>query len=107
LTDSDNGVWDQDDPNGIGFVAKITESEWIETDDFGVGCAVTFSYSVDSNNKYSKKAKSKGDKCPFSLSLELLIGTGRLEFSNGNNAMIEYFDVMPGDTLTAFKWMKE
>jgi Fibronectin type III domain len=106
LSLDDNGVWSSDDPSGIGFVAEITETGWVETDDFGNGCSVTYSYSVDSNNKFSKKATSKGDNCP-TLSLELYDETGRLEFSGDNNYMIEYFDLVPGDDIVAFKWKRQ
>ncbi len=106
LTADDNGVFEFDDLSGIGFTAKITESEWVETDDFGNGCAVTFSYSVDSNNKHSKRAVSKNDLCPVNLPLSLLKDSGRLEFSADNKFMIEYFDLQPGDDILAFKWMR-
>jgi len=105
LATDDNGIWDQDDLSGIGFVAKITESEWIETDDFGDGCTVTFSYSVDTNNNYSKQAESKNGQCPVNLPLGLK-ETGRLEFLEGDKFMIEHFDLQPGDTIAAFKWMR-
>ena len=105
LSDDDNGVWDEDDLSGIGFVATITEQKWIETDDYGSGCSVTFSYSVDRNNNYSRTVTRVEDDCPF-----LLPGgwteTGRLEFSDNNRFMIEHFDPMPGDDLLAFKWVR-
>ncbi|MDB4303397.1 LamG domain-containing protein [Desulfosarcina sp.] len=106
LGDDDNGVWDQDSTTGIGFVAKITENEWIETDQYGEGCSVTFSYSVDNNNRYFKVATSVSDKCPFPVNA-FLNESGRLEFTDGNNIMIEHFDVQPGDTLFAFKWRRQ
>ena len=106
LGDDDNDVWDQDDPTGIGFVAKITENEWFETDDYGDGCTVTYSYSVDTNNRYSKHATSVTDNCPFPLS-GFLDESGTLEFSEGNRFMFDYFDLEPGNTLVAFKWMRE
>jgi hypothetical protein len=40
LSDDDNGIWDEDDLTGIGFVAKITENKWIEIDEDGSGCSL-------------------------------------------------------------------
>ncbi len=108
LSNDDNGVWDQDDPDGIGFVAQITESEWVETDEYGNGCSVTYSYSVDHNNKLFKEAISVSNNCSFPLG-SFLNEFGTLEFYDGNNIMIEYFDVSSEDTDTilAFKWMRQ
>lgn len=106
LSDDDNGVWDEDDLSGIGFVATITEQEWIETDEYGDGCSITFSYSVDRDNNYSKTATSKSERCPSSLPVGWT-ETGRLEFPNNNKFMIEHFDLLPGDDLLAFKWMRQ
>ena len=102
----DDGIWGPDDPSGIGFVANITEDEWVEIDEFGEGCIVTYSFSVDADNRYSKIATNVSNTCPFPLG-SFLNESGRLDFSEGNNSMIEYFDVFPGDTLEAFKWTRQ
>ena len=106
LSDDDNGVWDQDDLDGIGFEVRITEDKWIETNEYVPGCSVTYSYTVDENNRYNKIATSVSDSCPFTVG-PFLNESGTLEFSDDNNVMIEYFDVWPGDTLLAFKWMRQ
>lgn len=102
----DNGVWDEDDLSGIGFVSRITETEWIETDGFGHGCSVIFVYSVDTNYRYSKKAIDKSSNCP-AFPLSLLDDAGRLEFSADHQFMIQYFGLGPGDDIVAFKWMRQ
>ncbi len=107
LSKDDNGVFDSDDLSGIGFVADITKTHWTETDDFGEGCAVTFTYKVKADMTYTKNAVSKNDLCPAGLSLSLLSDSGRLVFSQENRFMIEYFDTQPGDDIVAFKWMRE
>jgi hypothetical protein len=60
---------------------------------------------VDGNNRYSKIAKGVS-KCPFPVT-PLLNESGRLEFSDGNKFMMEYFDLAPGDSIVAFKWMRQ
>lgn len=42
LTADDNGVFEFDDLSGIGFTAKITENEWVETDDLGMVAPLLF-----------------------------------------------------------------
>lgn len=119
LADTDNGVWGQDDPSGIGFVARITDSEWIETDNFGNagGCTVTYALTVGSNNRYLKVPTSVGANCGFTLNQLLVLhdifpDTGMLEFSDGNNSMIDYFDFNPFDDdpdccIIAFKYRRQ
>lgn len=102
LADDDEGEWDEDDLSGIGMWAAITESAWVERDEV---CAVTYSYSVDENNRHSKKAESINDKCPSKPPLGWF-ETGRLEFKKDNKFMIEYFDPAPGNDIVAFKWMR-
>ena len=110
LSDDDGGVFDDDDPSGIGIEAVITASEWTETD-FS-GCTITFSYSVESNN-YSSQGIGKNSECPASLNPGLEGDTGTLEFSNNNSIMIQWFDSGLGDNpdpdccILAFKWMRQ
>lgn len=107
LSIDDGGVWDEDDLTGIGFVADITETEWRETDEYGGGCSVLFSYSVGSGNKHRKRPQSVGAACPSGFSVDQFPDeTGRLEFSADNRFMTEYYDLLPGDEITAFKWMR-
>lgn len=105
LGDSDNGIWDADDPLGIGFVAQVTDTTWTETDEFGDGCSVIFEYTVDANFSYVKRARSVSNDCPFSLS-PILDESGTLLFSGDNTVMEEYFITLPGDTLIAFRWKR-
>jgi len=106
LSVDDGGAWDQDIPGGIGFVASISESQWVETDDDGAGCAITFEYSVGGDLRFSKTAVGLGSGCP-AIPIEILPPeTGRLEFSNGGDVMIEWFDLQPGDDIEAFKWVR-
>ncbi len=107
LADDDNGVWDEDGTSGIGIVATITENGWIETDKHGDGCAITYVYSVKSNNRHSKQAIRKGSKCRFWPPARFIKETGRLEFSSDNNFMIENFDPKPFADIVAFKWMRQ
>jgi len=99
-------VWDPDDLSGIGFVANITGTAWTETDDYGNGCAVTFSYTVDGSNHHVKQATALGDKCP-AMPLYFLNESGRLEFSSDHKFMYEYYDPAPDDDIVAFKWMRQ
>lgn len=103
LADDENGVWSSDDAQGIGMTAVISDNQWVEKDENN-GCAVTFSYAMSSNSKYNKRVVSIGDGCGFS---QFWSETGRLVFSDGNNIMIEYFDLLPGDSIIAFKWMRQ
>ncbi|MGH7466573.1 MAG: hypothetical protein ACRENP_01160 [Longimicrobiales bacterium] len=106
LAIDDRGVWDQDDLSGIGFVQSITETEWVLTDEYGGGCAITFSYSVAGNNRFSRRAIRAGSRCPPGLPLALLNDSGRLEFSGGGRFMIEHYDPKPGDEIAAFKFVR-
>jgi len=99
LGTDDGGVWDGDDLSGIGFVAEITTTRWIETDEYGHGGRAEYSYTVDGNNRYSKHYA--GGSAPGENE------SGRLEFSSDNRFMFEYFDLESGDTLAAFKWMRQ
>ena len=103
LSTDDNGVWDPDDLSGIGMTAEITSTTWKETDDSG--CAVTFSYTVDSNLRYAKHATSKTSQCA-SAPLSMFDESGKLEFPT-NNDMIDRFDLLPSDDLAAFKWKRQ
>lgn len=104
LGDDDNGVWDTDSSDGIGFTAVITPTSWTETDESG--CSVTYSYSVDSDLHYARHAQSATPQCgwPDEL-LSLLDETGRLVFHE--DKMDDYFDPDPGDTLLAFRWRRQ
>jgi hypothetical protein len=106
LATDDQGVWDEDDPGGIGFIAVVTDAEWTLIDDFGRGCAVTMTYSVDRNRRFSRQAIRAGSKCP-SLPLSQLNDSGRLEFSAGDRLMTEYFDLQPGDEIAAYRWARQ
>ena len=106
LTDDDKGVWDEDDMTGIGMTAVIRDTEWIQKD--YDGCEVTYSYSVDENSSYTRQGVDIGILCDFHfMNPKLLVETGYLEFTGDNNIMIDYFDIEPGDTILAFKWMKQ
>lgn len=121
LSDDDGGVWDADDESseGIGFVVTVTETQWIETDNFGNsgGCTVTYNLSVESNNRYLKVPAAVGQNCPFTLDQLLFLHnifpeTGILEFSDGNSFMIDNFDFNPLDDdpdccLVAFKYRRQ
>ena len=104
---SDNGAWGEDNPSGLGFVSRIDGQTWIETDDYGDGCAITYTYTIQTNGKYAKKAVNLGDNCP-PMSLPSLKETGKLQFAeeNGRTFMYEYFTLAPGDDIIAFKWMR-
>jgi len=84
--------------------AEITESEWKEID--SGDCAVTFSYSVDGNNRISKTAKSITAECG-NFPLSAFNESGQLEFANADSLMDEHFDIQTGDTLLAFRWMRQ
>ncbi len=106
LAVDDRGIWDADDLSGIGFVQNITETEWVLTDGYGSGCAITFSYSVDSNNRFSRRAIRAGSRCPAGFPLASLNDSGRLEFSDGGRFMIEHYNLQPGDDILAFKFVR-
>ncbi len=105
LAIDDNGVWDQDDPRGIGFVASVTPSEWTLTDDFGDGCAIRMSYSVDSSNRFRRTLVGTSGTCP-TFPPNLPDETGTFEFSQNDSVMIEWFDLLPGDEISAFKFVR-
>ena len=106
LAVDDEGIWDDDDLSGIGFVARITKDEWTETDAHGSGCSVRFSYSVDRDRDFVKKIESAGSTCPAGIPIGFT-ETGKLTFSDKNRFMIEYFDRQADDEIEAFKWMRE
>jgi hypothetical protein len=122
LSDDDNGVWDEDDksPEGIGFVALVTQTQWIDKDNYGLpgGCAVTYDLSVDANKRYLKTPTAV-EHCPFTLDQLLFLHsidpeTGQLEFADGNRFMIDSFDPSPYDDvndpeccLVAFKYRRQ
>jgi hypothetical protein len=106
LTVDDLGVWDADDPSGIGFVARVTQNTWVLTDDYGNGCAVTMSYSVSGNLRFTRQATSLGPGCP-DVPLALWQESGTLEFSEGDQVMIERFDLQSGDDIVAYKWVRQ
>lgn len=97
-TDEDGNVeeWDDDstDPEGIGFVASISATEWAERDEYGYGEEVVFSYTIN------------GDR--FVKSIGGYTDTGRLEFPD-ENTMIEWWDYPAGapEELIAFKWKRQ
>jgi hypothetical protein len=105
LATDDNGVWDEDDLTGIGFVQTITGDAWVLTDGYGSGCAITFSYTIRAGDRFSRQATAAGSGCPPSVPLGLLQDSGRLEFSSDNRFMIEWYDPVPGDEIVAFKWV--
>lgn len=108
LSVDDNGQWDEDNPDGIGFVATIDENLWLEEDEKGVdGCRVSYTYMIDDQNRYSKVATGVGTFCPNGYQLgPHLSGTGLLEFQDGGNTMNEYYDRIPGDGIAAFRWRR-
>jgi hypothetical protein len=107
LATDDNGVWGEDNLDGIGVVASISETQWVETNTaFDVGCTVTLDYSVDGNGRYSKIFKSFNDKCGFPVDPTGRRLTGVLEFTDGGNFMNDYFDLQPGDTLAAWRYIR-
>ncbi|MDX1744485.1 MAG: hypothetical protein R3324_00990 [Halobacteriales archaeon] len=106
LAVDDGGVWDDDIPSGIGFVASISETQWRETDEDGAGCSVTFRYSVNAAHQHSKEPVALGPNCPMIPIEELPPETGRLEFLDDGDTMIEWFDLLPGDEIQAFKWRR-
>ena len=103
LSDDDNGVWSSDDTQGIGMTAVISDNQWVEKDENN-GCAVSYSYSMSANLKYNKQVVTIGDGCGFS---QYWSESGRLVFSDDNNIMIDYFDLLPGDSIIAFKWLRQ
>lgn len=103
LSTDDNGIWSEDDLSGIGMTAEVTSTTWKETDDSG--CAITFSYTVDSNLRYARHATSKSSQCP-AIPLNIYDDSGKLEFPT-NSDMIDHFDLLPGDDLAAFKWKRQ
>jgi len=106
LATDDGGVWDADDLTGIGFEQSITESDWVLTDDFGNGCALTFSYTMRNGNRFSRQAIRAGSRCPQGLSLSSFSDSGRFEFSTDGRFMIEWYDLQPGDEIVAFKFIR-
>jgi hypothetical protein len=102
----DRGIWDADDLSGIGFVQTISETEWVLTDDYGAGCAITFSYSVNPSNRFARQAIRAGSRCPPGVPLSRLSDSGRLEFSSDGRFMTEYYDRRAGDEIVAFKFVR-
>lgn len=105
LTDDDDGVWEEDEPSGIGLVSSVTEDEWVLSDDNGGPCSVAFSYSVDRDRRYSRRVTGKTGGCdPDSFPVGMT-ERGRLEFSEDEDYMFEYF--AEGGSLLAFKWQRD
>ncbi len=103
LPDDTDGDWGEDDTSGIGFTLVVTDSTW-EEQDMNSSCKEINSYSLGSDLKFKKKFQSTSGSCPFTT---LPDETGHLEFQDGGNIMIEHFDLLPGDEILAFKWMKQ
>jgi len=107
LTLDDNGVWDDDDPSGIGLSAVVSEDQWVETD-YDNGCEITYSYTIDKDLNCLKKGVAVSKTCDFfGINPRLLDESGHLQFGKNNNIMIDYFDPQPGDDIVAFKWMRK
>jgi hypothetical protein len=103
LADDDEGIWDEDDPSGIGMTAIISDTQWIEKD--SDNCEVTYSYTVNADLKYTMQGENVTGTCkPFMPPPKLISDSGYLEFANDNNIMFQYFNLKPGDTILAFKW---
>jgi hypothetical protein len=79
---------------------------WSLTDEHGAGCAITFSYSVTSGNRFARQAIRAGNRCPAGLPLAALNDSGRLEFSSDGRFMTEYYDLEAGDEIVAFKFVR-
>ena len=109
MTTDDNGVFHPPDiTSGLGFIAEITADEWKETYTDGQYCTDVFSYAVDNNNNYSMKGTSTTCTSPPNRLALLQLGvTGRLEFQDNNNTMIQYIDPNGYDTIVAFKWIRK
>lgn len=105
LAIDDRGVWDADDLSGIGFAQSISDTEWVLTDT-ATGCAITFSYSVTGNNRFTRRAIRAGNRCPAGFPLARWNDSGRLQFSEGGRFMFEYYDLQPGDDIVAFKFVR-
>jgi hypothetical protein len=103
LSDEDNGVWDEDDTTGIGESLVVTDTTWTEYDNNST-CSVTYSYSVNNNLEFVNKFVSATGDCGFEKTVD---ETGHLEFSDDNTIMIQYWDLVPGDEIYAFKWMRK
>ncbi len=100
----DNGDWGRDRNSGIGTKVEITEAEWKEID--RNGCEVTFSYGVDGNNRIRKTATNITSECG-NVPLANFNETGRLEFADNNTIMEDHFDVQAGDTLLAWRYLRQ
>jgi len=110
MTTDDKGVFHPPDiTSGLGFIAEITADEWKETYTDGQYCTDVFSYAVDNNNNnYSMKGTSTTCTSPPNRLALLQLGvTGRLEFQDNNNTMIQYIDPNGYDTIVAFKWIRK
>ncbi len=103
LSDEDNGVWDEDDTTGIGMSLVVTDKTWTEYDN-NSNCSVAYSYSVNNALKFNNIFVSATGACGFKKTVD---ETGYLEFSDGNTIMIQYWDLVPGDEIYAFKWMRQ
>lgn len=104
LASDDNGDWEPDRNSGIGTKVEITETEWKEID--RNGCEVTFTYGVDGSNRITKTATSITPECG-NIPLRNFNESGRLEFANDNNIMEDHFDVQAGDTLLAWRYLRQ
>jgi len=111
LGSDDNGVWGEDDPTGIGEELEVTATSWKERNVggglFSPDCEVTSTYTIGGDLRYSLKTQSATPGCgqPENL-LWMFDETGRIEFE-GDNIMMTFFDVNPGDTLLAYRWMRK
>ncbi|NOY84229.1 MAG: hypothetical protein GXO96_05305 [Nitrospirae bacterium] len=104
LASDDNGNWGRDVNSGIGTKVEITETEWKEID--RNRCEVTFSYGVKSDFSISKTATAITSECG-NVPLSNFTETGRLQFANNDMIMEDHFDVQAGDTLLAWRYLRQ
>ena len=104
LSVDDRGTWGADDPSGIGFVQTITASSWTLVDELGRGCAVSFSYTVSADRRFSRRFTGAAGPCPGGV--DAFNDSGRFDFSDGDRTMIEVYDQRPGDDIVAFRWSR-
>ena len=84
---------------------------WIQTDKKGFGCTVHLAYSVDSHYNHYRVTRSTSGDCSERVH-RIFDRSGRLEFSDDNNVMIEYYDPVIIDSenrgiIIAFKWQRQ
>jgi hypothetical protein len=108
-TDENGNVeeWDSDstNPKGIGFVADVSESEWVQRDDYGDGCTTICSLTVY-GDQYSMRGKST--TCSFPYDFTEYTKSGYFEFPD-DNTMIQWNEYTPGvpNKIVAFKWKRK